>query len=136
MGEGEGGAEAVERGVQSSLGLGIGVRMEMDMPGQQRLLVEWEFVDPRWEPGEIMGIMERVRESFRHEGGMEMGAGFGLGAARRREGEGDENHRRKDKSEKGMELTFIPKAKKRVMRQWGCRVGYVSCAGSGVGVVV
>lgn len=76
---------------------------------------EVEFVDPRADDGEIVGIMERVRESFR----VELGSGGGLGMGMGKEGM-EENGEGREVG--GLEL--IPKAK--VVSTWGCRP--VACA--------
>lgn len=65
---------------------------------------EVEFVDPRAGDREIMGIMERVRASFRFE----LGDGFGLGLG------GKEGWGEVGAEEGGLEL--VPK----VVSEWGC----------------
>jgi hypothetical protein len=65
---------------------------------------EVEFVDPRAGDREIMGIMERVRESFRFELGDEFCSGLGAKGGIE-DGAGQE----------GLEL--VPK----VVGDWGCR---------------
>lgn len=109
---------------EGGVGLGLGTMQEV------------EFVDPKGEPGEIMGIMERVRESFRFEvdGGT---GGFGGFLGRRRAGEEEDDDECKESESPEKDLELIPKAKKKkVLRNWGCRVGHVACTGSGVRLVV
>ncbi|KAK4155433.1 hypothetical protein C8A00DRAFT_41981 [Chaetomidium leptoderma] len=74
---------------------------------------EVEFVDPRADDEEIVGIMERVRESFRYK----LGDGFRLGLPRK-EGRNEMNG-----VEEG-ELELIPKAK--VLSPWAGR--HIACA--------
>ncbi|KAK4240875.1 hypothetical protein C8A03DRAFT_30951 [Achaetomium macrosporum] len=73
---------------------------------------EIELIDPRGDTEEIMGIMERVRESFR----VEVGDGLGLGLEQEDGGDGG----------KGGRLELIPKAK--VPSTWVCPPASVTCA--------
>ncbi|GAB1316597.1 hypothetical protein MFIFM68171_06807 [Madurella fahalii] len=116
-------------------GLGLGME-EGGMGWGNGMMQEVEFVDPKGEPGEIMGIMERVRESFRFE--VDGGGNGGVRGLLGRRGAGDDDDdgcKETEGLERGLEL--IPKAKKKkVLRDWGCWVGYAACTGSGVRLVV
>ncbi|KAK4035422.1 hypothetical protein C8A01DRAFT_48365 [Parachaetomium inaequale] len=96
-------------GAGSGAGAGAGGGGGRDGDGDASEGREVEFVDPGAGDEVIVGIMERVRESFR----VEVGEGMGLGKDVEDEGGVDQV---------GLEL--IPKAK--VLSAWGCR--HVACA--------
>ncbi|KAK3307463.1 uncharacterized protein B0T15DRAFT_554249 [Chaetomium strumarium] len=81
---------------------------------------EIELIDPRGDTEEIMGIMERVRESFRVEVGDGLGLGLGLGFV------GQEDGGRGDGQKSGGGLELRPKSK--VPSAWVCPPASVTCA--------